>query len=157
MKKRLTALLLSLLACSAWAESIDQEGRKWITASDLKTVKVDKALEKDLKRYVLLHNDILFCYFPEVFYAPNQLDYYLDRWEKEEPDRFSLYTRIFYRLPYAELPKDVLDMKDMQLHDEFSYEPLQKIYKKYKTYLNVKNKKQCKKVGEYIHNDLLTK
>lgn len=158
MKSILTALLLGLFASTLNAKTVDQEGRTWITATDIEVVE-DEKLSKVLKSYVFLYNDIMFCYFPEIFSLKDgQLNQYLSKMEQEEPSRFSLYTRIFYRLPYARLPESFLDRKQgdiLHLHDEFSIEPLDKIYGKYQTHTNIKHKKQCKKIGEFIHQNLL--
>ncbi|THA02338.1 hypothetical protein [Rodentibacter pneumotropicus] len=159
MKKLLTILLVGLWANMTFAENIDQDGRKWITATEIDNIVVDKKLNKALKNYVFLYNDIMFCYFPEIFFAKNEESTdYLDKIYEEDPGRFSLYTRIFYRLPHAKLPKAFLNSKvsaDLQLHDEFGIAPLNKIYSKYRTYTNIKNKNQCKKIGDFIHDDLL--
>lgn len=160
MKKLLIGLTL-LAFVSANAETIDSEGRKWVTASDIENSanveNVDETLAKQLKDYVILDNDIHYCYFPEIWEADGDTTI-LDKWEENDDERHkaSLYYRIFYRLPYAKLPQSIVKKMDTtSLHDESNVPPLNDFYEVYKRETSIKKESDCAKIGDYIYNDLL--
>lgn len=146
MKRILTAFCLGLIATTAIANTGKQK------------LEQKNALNKTLKEYVLLDNDIKKCYFPEMWEKPEDTNDLLTLWSEKEPSRFSLYTRIYYRLPYDKLPEDILkDMPEVVLHGEYENHQLDKVRRKYEKTTTVKQKKDCEKIGNYIHNELLKK
>lgn len=165
MKKGLIGLVLALAVGQLNAESIDSEGRKWITATDIERAEVidihniDTALAQQLKEYVILDNDIHKCYFREMWDSSDDDLTILNKWWEEGGvgrHKFSLYGRIFYRLPYAKLPKQILDkMDNTSLRDEVSVPPLPYFYEKYKGETTIKTDKDCEKIIRYIEEDLM--
>lgn len=155
--KKMFLFLLILFSSVASAEKTDGDGRKWITATDLNHSEMSKSeLDEALKNYVILDNDIHKCFFPEIWAQPeNQIDF-LDKWAEDEKGRFSLYTRIFYRLPYAKLPQEIIDkMDNTSLRDEVSTPPLSDFYEQYQKTTSIKTNDDCERISEFITDDLL--
>ena len=107
-----------------------------------------------LKAYVILDNDIQKCYFPEIWKAKNNDA--LDKLRQQDEGRFSLYTRIYYRLPYAKLPKQILQgMDSTDLNGVYANSQLSAMKEKYKQTTSIKSKKDCQKIGKFIFEELL--
>ncbi|MDH2997162.1 hypothetical protein A1D22_05685 [Pasteurellaceae bacterium LFhippo2] len=136
MKKLLTALMVGLLALPVMADIPDSK----------------------VKEFIIKDNDITKCYFPEIWKNPDDMHDILNKWAESEKDkgRFSLFTRIYYRLPYAILG-DYID--DVFINDntyDHNFETQRsRLTAKYGRTTTVKSKKDCKKIGEFIYEDLL--
>ena len=88
--KKLTLFLAALgLSVGVMAKNVDQDGREWISASDVdKSPLSDTELKRILKAYIILDNDIQKCYFPEIWKAKNNDA--LDKLRQQDEGRFSL-------------------------------------------------------------------
>lgn len=159
MKRILTTFLISLFPFTLNAKTIDQEGRRWITANDVKIEYKTKMTKEQMRDYVMLDNNIKYCYFNEIWKNPQKENEYLEKWSSDENDRFrfNLFFRIYYRLPYANLPEDIINqMTEGVVHDEYKVKALDNIRKKYERKTSIKSQKECQKIGEYVE-ELLTK
>lgn len=153
---KLTVFLAALgLSVGVMAKNVDQDGREWISASDVdKSPLSGTELKRILKAYVILDNDIQKCYFPEIWKAKNNDA--LDKLRQQDEGRFSLYTRIYYRLPYAKLPEQILQgMDSTDLNGVYANSQLSAMKEKYKQTTSIKSKKDCQKIGKFIFEELL--
>lgn len=151
----LGVLVAAVLSGEAFAKT-DQDGREWITASDIdkKELLSNAQLDKILKDYVILDNDIKKCYFPELWQSKDKNA--LDKLYEQNEKQFWLYTRIYYRLPYAKLPESILkNMSEGALGGEYEDYQLSQVLKKYQNKTSIKTKKDCNKIHNFV-DELLT-
>ena len=141
--KKLTLFLAALgLSVGVMAKNVDQDGREWISASDVdKSPLSDTELKRILKAYIILDNDIQKCYFPEIWKAKNNDA--LDKLRQQDEGRFSLYTRILQ------------GMDSTDLNGVYANSQLSAMKEKYKQTTSIKSKKDCQKIGKFIFEELL--
>ncbi|MGX3066021.1 hypothetical protein [Ursidibacter arcticus] len=159
MKKQLTALLLSLLACSAFAEKTDQEGRKWITATDLSEIKSSspkpKALnvKKIFKQFIIQDNNINKCLFPEIYQSNDRGSEIIDKWwnDTENDGRLkrSHYLKLKMRLAQKIMPANLAeDYLFNGLSPELQKQ-FEQVEKRYAKTVSIKSMNECRRIGKY--------
>ncbi|KAE9539229.1 hypothetical protein HT665_01445 [Ursidibacter maritimus] len=157
VKKQLTALLISLFACSAFAENIDQEGRKWVTASDLSTIKSSspKALDikKIFKQFIIQDNNINKCLFPEIYQSNDRGSEIIDKWwndiENEGRLKRSHYLKLKMRLAQKIMPANLAeDYLFNGLSPEWQKQ-FDQAEKRYAKIVSIKSMDECRIIGKY--------
>lgn len=146
----LTALCVSM---GTVAKQTNQEGRQWITASDVVVKPADKKTAAMFKTYVLQSNKLDKCLFPDIYRAKDQGEAILEKWwnDTENGGRLKrthylkLKMRLAQKIMGNELAQSFLENR---LPAELSAQ-YQTILTKYGKTTTVKSHKACKKVGQY--------
>lgn len=145
-------LLLGLSSLLANAETIDSEGRKWVTASELKAEKPLK-YASIFKQFIIQDNNLNKCLFPDIYRSDDRGEAIIEQWWNDTENNGRMkrahYLKLKMRLAQKIMPPALAEeflFGSLSADAQLAYE---NTLKKYAKTVSIKSKSACQKIGQY--------